>query len=126
MHPQKGQQPPRHCLNIAAIHDGRPNLSRQYNDAMQSGRIFLGVAALAALLLVRVAGDAAPSLTMTGPPGSLFDPFIPKTLPVDANTFLISLHFFDARDFVGRVTIVRPALMRWSSPRFAALQPSTV
>jgi hypothetical protein len=39
------------------------------------------------------------SLTLAGPPGSLFDPFIPQTLHVDADTFLSSVSFFFSRDF---------------------------
>jgi hypothetical protein len=39
------------------------------------------------------------SFSMVGPPGSLFDPFLPQTLRVDANTFLTNLSFFGGRDF---------------------------
>jgi hypothetical protein len=41
--------------------------------------------------------------TLTGPAGSLFDPFNPQTLRVDANTVLESISFFASRDFGGEV-----------------------
>jgi PEP-CTERM motif len=36
---------------------------------------------------------------MAGPPGSLFSPFLPQTLRVDADTLLTFVTFFDSRDF---------------------------
>jgi len=37
--------------------------------------------------------------SIAGPAGSLFDPFLPQTLRVDADTVLTSVSFFFSRDF---------------------------